>query len=82
MRIIYTPPPPSVEIRLTDLSKYGERHCSLSLPSGSDIPVIYDNFAGGFIRADETLKLTDKSPHHLLIITNEHMFSYYPLLNF
>ena len=44
--------------------------------------LIYDNFAGGFIRADETLKLTDKSPHHLLIITNDRMFSHYPLLNF
>ena len=41
-------------------------------------PTLYDNFAAGFIRADETLKLTDKSPHHLLIITNERMFSYYP----
>ena len=42
-------------------------------------PTLYDNFAAGFIRADETLKLTDKSPHHLLIITNERMFSHYPL---
>ena len=37
-------------------------------------PLVYDNFAGGFIKADETLKLIDKSPHHLLIIANERMF--------